>query len=61
MQRIHDETNFAGVAIAEFEDESKRNFAVIFPDRGRELALHEFKIPEKQANLIRNLKLKAPF
>jgi len=34
--------------------------AMIFPSKGRELGIHRFEIPEKQRNMIRELKIRAP-
>jgi len=32
---------------------------MIFPEKGREVGIHPFSIPEKQKNIIRNIKIKS--
>lgn len=49
---------FAGAAIADYGEDDGRMFAMIFPEEGRELGIHRFSIPEKQKNIIHNLKIK---
>lgn len=49
---------FAGAAIADYGENDGRMFAMIFPESGREIGIHPFFIPEKQKNIIHNLKLK---
>lgn len=49
---------FAGAAIADYGENDGRMFAMIFPESGREIGIHSFFIPEKQKNIIHNLKLK---
>ncbi|OCX76529.1 hypothetical protein A6M27_01400 [Acidithiobacillus thiooxidans] len=48
---------FAGAAIADYGVDDGRMFAMTFPDKGREVGIHQFQIPEKQRNLIRGLKI----
>lgn len=49
---------FAGAAVADYGENDGRMFAMIFPEKGRELGIHKFSIPEKQKNIIHNLKIK---
>ena len=49
---------FAGAAIADYGEDDGRMFAMIFPESGREIGIHNFSIPEKQKNIIHKLKLK---
>ncbi|MBC9904871.1 hypothetical protein [Achromobacter xylosoxidans] len=58
LRRVGDNTIFAGAAIASYTPDDRRMFAMVFPDRGRELGIHQFEIPEKQKNMIRKLKIK---
>jgi len=60
FERTGDKAIFAGAAIADYGDDDGRMFAMIFPDKGREVGIHRFQIPEKQRNLIRNLKIQTP-
>lgn len=58
LKRVTDDAVFAGAAVAAYGVDDERMFAMIFPDKGRELGIHLFSIPEKQKNMIRKLKLK---
>ena len=58
LKRVTDQTIFAGAAIADYGVDDGRMFAMIFPEKGRELGVHRFEIPEKQKNMIRKLKIK---
>lgn len=49
---------FAGAAIADNGENDGRMFAMIFPEEGREFGIHRFSIPEKQKNILHNLKMK---
>lgn len=49
---------FSGAAIADYGENDGRMFAMIFPEKGRELGIHRFSIPEKQKNIIHNMKIK---
>ena len=49
---------FSGAAIADYGEDDGRMFAMIFPEKGRTLGIHQFSIPEKQKNIIHNLKIK---
>ncbi len=60
FERVGDKAIFAGAAIADYGVDDGRMFAMIFPDKGREVGIHRFQIPEKQRNLIRGLKIKPP-
>lgn len=60
MANVDDGGIFAGAAIADFGGESEQMFAMVFPKSGREVGIHQFALPEKQANLIHKLKIKAP-
>ena len=60
LERVGDKTIFAGAAVADYGVDDGRMFAMIFPDKGRELGMHSFQIPEKQRNMIRELKIRAP-
>lgn len=60
FQRSGDREIFAGAAIADYGVGDGRMFAMIFPNKGRELGIHQFQIPEKQRNLIRGLKIQTP-
>jgi hypothetical protein len=58
LKRVTDDAVFAGAAVAAYGVDDERMFAMIFPDKGRELGIHLFSIPEKQKNMIRKLKIK---
>ena len=58
FKRVTDGAVFAGAAVASHGVDDDQMFAMIFPDKGRELGVHLFKIPEKQKNMIRKLKIK---
>lgn len=60
LERVADKSIFAGAAVADYGVNDGRMFAMIFPDKGRELGIHSFQIPEKQRNIIRQLKIRAP-
>ena len=60
FERVGDKAIFAGAAIADYGVDDGRMFAMIFPDKGREVGIHRFQIPEKQRNLIRGLKIQTP-
>ena len=57
FERVSDKAVFAGAAIADYGVDDGRMFAMVFPDKGREIEIHRFQIPEKQRNLIRDLKI----
>lgn len=58
LRRVGDNAIFAGAAIASYAPDDRRMFAMVFPDKGRELGIHQFEISEKQKNMIRRLKIK---
>ena len=58
LERVGDKSIFAGAAVADYGVDDGRMFAMIFPDKGRELGIHSFQIPEKQRSLIRGIKLR---
>ena len=60
MKNVEDGALFAGAAIADFGGESEQMFAMVFPKTGREIGISQFTLPEKQANLIHELKIKVP-
>ena len=61
LERVSDKSIFAGAALADYGVlVTGAMFAVIFPDKGRELGIHSIQIPEKQKNMIRELKIRAP-
>lgn len=60
FERVNDKGIFAGAAVADYGVDDGRMFAMIFPEKGRELGVHRFQIPEKQRNLIRGLKIQIP-
>ena len=60
LERVSDSSIFAGAAVADYGVDDGRMFAMIFPDKGRELHIHNIEIPEKQRNMIRELKIRAP-
>ncbi len=59
LERVDDNSIFAGAAVADYGVDDGRMFAMIFPEKGRELGIHSFQIPEKQRNMIRVLKIRA--
>ena len=59
LERVGDKSIFAGAAVADYGDDDSRIFAMIFPDKGRELGIHNIQIPDKQRNMIRALKIRA--
>lgn len=60
LERVSDNSIFAGAAVADYGVDDGRMFAMIFPEKGRELGIHSFQIPEKQRNMIRLLKIRTP-
>lgn len=60
FERVGDKRIFAGAAIADYGVDDGRMFAMIFPEKGREVGVHCFQIPEKQRNMIRELKIRTP-
>lgn len=58
LERVSDNSKFAGAAVADYGVDDGRMFAMIFPEKGRELGIHSFQIPEKQRNMIRLLKIR---
>ncbi len=60
LNRVGDNLIFAGAAVADYGVDDGRMFAMVFPSKGRELGIHSFQIPEKQRNMIRELKIRAP-
>ncbi len=59
LERVDDNSTFAGAAVADYGVDDGRMFAMIFPEKGRELGIHRFQIPVKQRNMIRELKIRA--
>jgi hypothetical protein len=57
-KRATDGEIFAGAAVADYGVDDGRMFAMVFPQRGRELGIHQFQISEKQRNIIKKLKIK---
>jgi len=53
-----DNSVFSGAAITHIGTDDGRMFALIFPEKGRQLSIHRFQIPEKQRNMIRKLSIK---
>ena len=60
FERVGDHSIFAGAAVADYGVGDGRMFAMIFPDKGRELGIHSIQIPAKQRNMIRELKIRTP-
>ena len=60
LERVGDNSIFAGAAVADYGVGDGRMFAMIFPETGRELGIHSFEIPEKQKNVIRGIKIREP-
>ena len=60
LERMSDNSIFAGAAVADYGVDDGRMFVMIFPEKGRELGIHSIQIPEKQRNMIRELKIRAP-
>lgn len=60
LERVGDNSIFARAAVADNGVDDGHMFAMIFPSKGRELGIHSFQIPEKQRNMIRQLKIRAP-
>ena len=58
LENVRTREIFAGAGIADYGQNDGRMFAVIFPEKGRELGIHRFCIPEKQKNIIHQLKIK---
>ena len=59
LEKDPDRKIFAGAAIADYGSDDGRMFAMIFPEKGRTIGIHQFQIPEKQKSMIRELKIKA--
>ena len=60
LERVSDKSIFAGAALGDDGVDDGRMFAIIFPNKGRDLHIHNIQIPEKQRNMIRELKIRAP-
>lgn len=58
LENVDTKEIFAGAAIADNGENDGRMFAMIFPERGREIGIHQFCIPEKQKNIIHKIKIK---
>lgn len=58
LKNVTDQSTFAGAAIADNGTGDGRMFAMIFPEKGRAIGVHQFQIPERQRNMIRNLSIK---
>lgn len=58
LKSVQNGAIFAGAAIAQYGTDDESMFAMIFPEEGRTLGIHRVDIPEKQRNIIRNLKIK---
>ena len=59
LENVETKEIFAGAAIADYGEDDGRMFAMIFPEKGRELGIHRFCISDKQKNIIHQLKLKS--
>ena len=60
LECVSDKSTFAGAAVADYGVNDGRMFAMIFPEKGRELGIHTFQIPDRQRNIIRDLKIRTP-
>lgn len=58
LENVETKETFAGAAIADYGEGDGRMFAMIFPEKGREIGIHRFCIPEKQKNIIHNIRIK---
>ena len=58
LKNVYTKKIFAGAAIADYGANDGRMFAMVFPETGRTLGIHQICIPEKQKNMLRNLKIK---
>jgi len=58
LRNVIDEKIFAGAAVADYGNEDGRMFVMVFPEKGREIGIHQICITEKQQNMIRDLKIK---
>lgn len=58
LENVDTKEIFAGAAIVDYGENDGRMFAMIFPEKGRQIGIHRFCIPEKHMNIIRNIKLK---
>jgi hypothetical protein len=59
LRNVLNDSVFAGAAIADIGAGDGRMFAMIFPEKGRQVAIHHFQIPKKQHNMIRKLRIGA--
>ena len=59
LENVETKEIFAGAAIADYGEDDGRMFAIIFPEKGRELGIHRFCISDKQKNIIHQLKIKS--
>ena len=59
LENVNTQEIFAGAAITDYGENDGRMFAMIFPEKGREVGIHPFSIPEKQKNIIRKIKIKS--
>ncbi|HVI39521.1 MAG TPA: hypothetical protein VM577_02585 [Anaerovoracaceae bacterium] len=57
LENVFTQKPFAGAAIADYDEGDGRMFVMVFPEKGRTLGVHPVCIPEKQRNMIRNLKI----
>ena len=58
FENAFDQTIYSSSAIADYEEDDGRMFAMILPEKGRELSFHTVAIPEKQRFMLRNLRIK---
>lgn len=58
LKDAFDNSAFSGAAITHIGTDDGRMFALIFPEKGRQLSIHRFQIPDKQRNMIRKLSIK---
>lgn len=58
LKNVFDQTPFAGAAVATHGTNDGRMCALVFPKKGRSIGVHNICIPEKQRNMIRNLRIK---
>ncbi|MCH7272600.1 hypothetical protein MMZ06_22475 [Burkholderia gladioli] len=59
LKNVLNQETFAGAAVADCGVGDGRMFAMIFPEKGRDIGIHRFEISEKQRNMIRKLSIKS--
>jgi hypothetical protein len=57
LEKVSDGSIFAGAAIADLGADDGRMFAMVFPEKGHTIGIHQFQLSDKHKNMIRKLKI----